>query len=196
MEYPYTINITVSMEDNLAFQKDYILRERMPSSKKMTRNIILTILGTNLILALVNFLFTGNKEWTSVWYIAIGVCTILELIAMMFGKAPYATWFVLKHRVKSQVQRAFERKDSFNNGEPSRLTFEEEGLVEENNRNKQQIAWDNIPLIIQGKEHLFIYLSETIAFIIPLRQLTANQEEEILAILDDKAQEYLIPFSK
>ncbi|MCC8019389.1 MAG: YcxB family protein [Rikenellaceae bacterium] len=164
-----TVKYDISLDDLIAFQSDFLGNDRKLGS---------VLKYTLLVFALIISVLVGSK------FIASGEFSIADFIFLCL----MALLLLLFRKLHNKTTMRFARKiyDQPGNatllGEKT-LTLSDRGL-EISDRNKSaKYSWDGVVKASETVEHFFIYDSAISALIIPRKQLTADQNEQVKAIL-------------
>ncbi|MGC7873266.1 YcxB family protein [Desulfosporosinus sp. SYSU MS00001] len=130
--------------------------------------VLLSVIILIMTLALV-------KQGNVIGYIYFAV--IWSLIMFFFPKG-------FRSRMKRRIGKILnEGKNAYFLG-PWSIKLLEDGIVTTNSYSESKTRWDGIEKIIEGEEHIFIYVGVASAFIIPKRAFPDNNGiEEFLTTL-------------
>lgn len=65
------------------------------------------------------------------------------------------------------------------------LTLTEDGIVNVSNFSESKTNWGTVENVVETKEHIFIYISAVMAYIIPIRAFQSiNQKNEFISSLN------------
>lgn len=160
MKIEYELTFTDYLEFNTQFHKD----------KKITRIV------TSLMFALPVYLNTFNM-----WELTLSVkfAGLIGIIAGIYLLMPAFYRFILKLQVKKMV--------NMTNGTilgHKVLTFSEEGISEKTSLSEMTYQWASVQSVKNHPKAIHIFVDKAMAFIVPKRSLTSEQEKELTDLLE------------
>lgn len=169
------IHCHVTLDDLMAFQKYYLDSIHFFGKLKLY-NIIYFFL-------MVMFFMFFNFNGFSVNYVKIVMYSIIFVV--------FTTIFLLKYEKKilSQIRSAFLNEDSSLYTGEIDLYMDENGLIAHKWDIQQSYSWQNLLKFRQSKEHIFIFISEMSAYIIPKKECSQRSIEKLEHILEEKIKD-------
>lgn len=161
----------ITNEDYLKFNMHYL-----DNSADVKRSLFISRIMLTIITLGVAFLTIRDGSIYGYLYFAL-----IWLVIMVFFKK-YFRYF-MERKLKKMI------KDGKNKGflGQSSLEVQEDGLYSTSQNAEQKTKWEGVQKIATTSEHIFIYVGELAAIIVPLSSFQDDaQKEEFLQLLNSK----------
>lgn len=164
----YQFNVTLTEEDYLTF--NYFHSLESAAGKKAIKKSRIFFVAAMAILMVFFILITGWRTFSIAYVTLLGLFTVVYVL--LFKK-------ILKRNIKTQI-RKLKKSGKLPYDAEAVLEFYDDRLVEITADKRIEQRYDGLERICVAKEpYLYLYHSSVNAYILPVRQLKAqvNQEE-------------------
>ncbi|WP_055669806.1 YcxB family protein [Desnuesiella massiliensis] len=110
---------------------------------------------------------------------------IYTLFSIIIAFAISIIWFVsypilTQYTFKKMILKKIRQSKNTDINEKIDLIIDDEGITKNCSGNISKVLWSNIEKVTVTKDHIFIYVNYSSAFIIPIRELKDEIEKEML----------------
>lgn len=172
-----TIRFQLNMDDMMAFHRDYYTASRQLGKQVVTLRILYLIIGIFLAWYAVEAISDGGS-WTNPAFLAM---VALALLSLLFGI------FIDKRLMAIHLRRArksYMLPDNSIYFEPIETELDDNGIRVRREAGESTISWNSVTKVRETPDHYFVYISEMAAHIIPKRELTTDEADELERMFD------------
>lgn len=168
----------LSEQDYMAFNMHYIkYSKRIRSSLFVQRYLI------SLIFLVIPFVTGGAK------YISLGGSLALAVVIYVLWVVFYPKYF--NGALKKRVTKILNQGNNKSLLGRRTMSLGEDGISEMGNYGDGKIPWDSIKKVEETNEHIFVYINDVNAYVIPIRAFkNEDDKKKFLDAIGEHCKEY------